>query len=83
MNFSARLSKVGRSSCCAPCVDRLAGEGQHTISAAMKDAKVKATYRVAVRDSEGTLSETTVEVRYKRPHILPPMGKQKKYPPGR
>ena len=63
------------------CVDRLAGDSQHTISAAMKDAKVKATYRVEVSDSKGTLTETTVEVRYKRLHILPPIGKQKKYPP--
>jgi hypothetical protein len=62
------------------CVDRLAGEGQHTISAAMKDAKVKATYQVEVRDSKGTLSEASVEVRYKRLQILPPIGKQKKYP---
>jgi hypothetical protein len=62
------------------CVDRLAGEGQHTVSAAMKDVKVKATCRVDVRDSKGTLSEATVEVRYKRLQILPPIGKQKKYP---
>lgn len=62
------------------CVDRLAGEGQHTISAAMKLAKVKAKYRVPVRDSKGMLSEATVEVRYKRLQILPPIGKQKKYP---
>jgi hypothetical protein len=46
----------------------------------MKDAKVKATYQVEVRDSKGTLSEASVEVRYKRLQILPPIGKQKKYP---
>jgi hypothetical protein len=63
------------------CVDRLAGEGRHTISAVMRGAKVKATYRVAVRDVKGTTTEATVEVRYKRLQIQPPIGKQKNYPP--
>ena len=63
------------------CVDRLAGDGQHTISAAMRDAKVKATYRVEARDAKGTVSEAMVEVRYQRLQVQPPIGKQKKYPP--
>jgi hypothetical protein len=62
------------------CVDRLAGEGKHTISAAMRNAKVKATYRIDVRDVKGTVTEATVEVRYERLRIQPPIGKQKKYP---
>ena len=63
------------------CVDRVAGDGLHTISAAMKSAKVKATYRVEVRDGKGTTTEATVEGRYKRLQIQPPIGKQKNYPP--
>lgn len=63
------------------CVDRLAGDGQHTISAAMRGTKVKAAYRVEVRDDEGNISETTVEVRYRRLRVQPPIGKQKVYPP--
>ena len=62
------------------CVDRLAGEGKHTISAAMRNAKVKATYCVDVRDVKGTVTGATVEVRYERLRIQPPIGKQKKYP---
>src|SRR3954454_13179824 len=62
------------------CVDRLAGDGQHTISAAMRNAKVKAVYRLEIRDAKGTLSEATVEVRYQRLQIQPPIGKQKRYP---
>jgi hypothetical protein len=62
------------------CVDRLAGGGQHTISAAMRNAKVKARYRIEVRDDKGTASEATVEVRYQRLQIQPPIGKQKRYP---
>jgi len=63
------------------CVDRLAGDGQHTISAAMRNAKVKAVYRIQVRDAKGTVSEadgrgpipTTSD-------FMPPIGKQKRYP---
>jgi hypothetical protein len=62
------------------CVDRLAGDGQHTISAAMRNAKVKAVYRIEIRDAKGTVSEATVEVRYQRLQIQPPIGKQKRYP---
>jgi hypothetical protein len=62
------------------CVDRLAAGGEHTISAAMKGAKVKATYRVEVRDGKGMVTEAVVEVRYRRLQIQPPIGKQKRYP---
>jgi hypothetical protein len=63
------------------CVDRLAGEGQYTIAAVMKRVKVKATYRVDVRDVKGVVTEAVVDVRYKRFQIQPPIGKQKRYPP--
>lgn len=57
------------------CVDRLADEGQHTIAAAMRDIKVKASHRVEVRDAKGAVSETTVRVKYHRPRVHPPAGK--------
>lgn len=63
------------------CVDRLAGNGQHTIAAAMRGIKVKAIHRVEVRDAKGTVSEATVRVKYHRLRVYPPIGKQKKYPP--
>ncbi len=62
------------------CVDRLADNGQSTISAAMRKAKVKAIHRVEVRDNKGNLSEATLEVKYERLRVSPPIGKQKKYP---
>jgi hypothetical protein len=46
----------------------------------MRAAKVKAIHRVAVRDRKGNLSEATVQVRYQRLRIHPPIGKQKNYP---
>jgi hypothetical protein len=62
-------------------VDRLAGDGQHTIAAAMRRVKVKAIHPVEVRDAKGTPSQATVKVTYHRLRVYPPIGKQKKYPP--
>jgi hypothetical protein len=62
------------------CVDRLADNGQSTISAAMKRTKVKAIHRVEVRDNKGNISEAGLEVKYERLRVSPPIGKQKKYP---
>jgi hypothetical protein len=63
------------------CVDRLAGDGQHTIAAVMRGIKVKAIHRVEVRDATGNVAEATVRVKYHRLQVYPPIGKQKKYPP--
>jgi hypothetical protein len=63
------------------CVDRLAGDGQHTIAAIMRRVKVKAVHQVEVRDAKGTVSKATVNVKYHRLRVYPPIGKQKHYPP--
>lgn len=63
------------------CVDRLAGDGRHTIAAAMRRVKVKAIHEVEVRDANGTVSQATVKVKYQRLRVYPPVGKQKEYPP--
>jgi hypothetical protein len=62
------------------CVDRLAVDGKQTVAAAMRDSKVKALHRVEVRDAKGTVSLATVEVKYRRLQVHPPIGKQKQYP---
>jgi hypothetical protein len=63
------------------CVDRLAGDGRHTIAATMRRVKVKAIHEVEVRDAKGTESQATVKVKYHRLRVYPPIGKQKEYPP--
>jgi hypothetical protein len=62
------------------CVDRLAGDGSHTIANEMAEVKVKGLHRVAVRDKKGRTSEAVLEIRYRRMLVLPPIGKQKQYP---
>jgi len=63
------------------CVDRLAGDGDHTVSADMEEAKVKARYRVEVRDANGNPDLVDLDVKFEKIHVLPPIGKQKQYPP--
>jgi hypothetical protein len=62
------------------CVDRLAGEGDHTIYDEMDEVRVKGVHEVQVRDRKGRLGTAVVELRYRRVRVLPPIGKQKRYP---
>jgi hypothetical protein len=62
------------------CVDRLAGDGNHTIADEMKDVAVAGQHQVGVCDSKGRVGTATVEISYRSIHILPPIGKQKRYP---
>jgi hypothetical protein len=62
------------------CVDRLAEDGTCTISQKMEDVRLKGLYRIEVSDKQGNRSEATLEIRYHRLRVLPPIGKQKRYP---
>lgn len=62
------------------CVDRLAGDGQHTIADEIGEVQVKGLHRVVVGDGDGKQSEVVLELRYRRIDVLPPIGKQKNYP---
>jgi Transposase DNA-binding len=62
------------------CVDRLAGDGRRTVSAVMARVAVAGQHRIEVTAEDGSVSEAVLRLRYKRVHILPPIGKQKRYP---
>jgi len=62
------------------CVDRLAGDGSGTISEEMKCAPLQGLHRLTVRNQHGKVSDGVLEIRYRRVLVLPPIGKQKKYP---
>lgn len=72
--------EVGTHFLVRTCVDRLAGDGDHTISEEMAEVEVKGLHRVEVRDNNGDLDEAILEIRYRRLRVLPPIGKQKRYP---
>jgi hypothetical protein len=62
-------------------VDRLAGNGDHTVSAEMLTAPSAGTLQIEVRSDEDEITHASLEVRFKRIRVLPPIGKQKRYPP--
>lgn len=62
------------------CVDRLAGDGAHTIADEMAEVRLKGLHRIEVRDKDGNDRKATLEIRYRRIRVLPPIGKQKRYP---
>ncbi|WP_035484456.1 IS4 family transposase [Geminicoccus roseus] len=62
------------------CVDRLAGNGGHTIADEMKEVRVQGMHHVEVRDGKGRIGTAAVELRYRSIRVLPPVGKQKRYP---
>jgi hypothetical protein len=62
------------------CVDRLAGDGRRTVARVMARVPVVGQHRIEVTAENGNVSEAVLRLRYKRVHILPPIGKQKRYP---
>ena len=62
------------------CVDRLAGDGKHTIADEMAEVRVQGLHRIQIRDRKGNPSEAVLEIRYRRIRVLPPIGKSKQYP---
>jgi SNF2 family DNA or RNA helicase len=47
------------------CVDRLAGDGNHTIAAEMDEVSVQGVHEVEVRDSKGRVGTAVVELKYR------------------
>jgi hypothetical protein len=62
------------------CVDRLAGDGDHTIATEIAETRCKGLHRIEVRDRRGDVSEAVLEIKYRRIKVLPPIGKQSRYP---
>lgn len=74
--FFCAAQEVGTHFLVRTCVDRLAGDGGHTIAAEMAEVLVAGHHKVEIGD--GTTA--CVALRYKRIRVLPPIGKQKRYP---
>lgn len=62
------------------CVDRLAGDGKHTIADEMEYVQVKGMHKFEIVTKGGKLEKVVLDIKYKRIKVLPPIGKQKKYP---
>lgn len=62
------------------CVDRLAGDGEHTIATEMNEEEISGLHEVEVRDAKGKPETVAVEIKYRLIQGLPRIGKQKRYP---
>jgi len=78
--FFCTAQQIGTHFLIRTCVDRLAGDGNHTVAEEMDEVAVKGLHRVEVRDSNGDPDEAVLEIRYRKIRVLPPIGKQKRYP---
>lgn len=61
-------------------VDRLAGDGNHKVSAEMQEAVTVGQHAIEVRDDADEITTAVLDIRFKRIRVLPPVGKQKRYP---
>lgn len=61
-------------------VDRLAGNGDHTISAEMRDVETVGRHLIEVRADTDEVTKVHLDIRFKRIRVLPPIGKKKRYP---
>jgi hypothetical protein len=62
------------------CTNRLAGDGEHTVSEEMSEVRVKGLHRIEFRDAKGQAHQALLEIRYRRLTIWPPVAKQRHYP---
>ena len=62
------------------CVDRLAGDGGHTIAQEMEEVNLKGLRRVRTSAPKGNVVDAVLEIRYRRIRVLPPIEKQSRYP---
>jgi hypothetical protein len=69
--------EVGTHFLVRPCVDRLAGDGDHTIADEMDEVAVRGLHRLGVRHGNGDPDEAVLEIGYRKIRSLPPFGKQK------
>ena len=61
-------------------VNRLAGDGDHTVSAEMQATPSAGFLQINVRSDQDEIAHVSLEVRFKRILVLPPIGKQRRYP---
>ena len=78
--FFCATQEIGTNFLVRACVDRLAGEGDHTITDEIDEVRVRGRHSVDIRTKTGQVETAKLEIRYKRIRVLPPIGKQKRYP---
>lgn len=73
-------SSLGTKFVFRTCVNRRAGDGgETTVYEVMEEQRVKGVHRIEVRDSKGKASTATLEIKYQKIKVQPPLGKEKRY----
>lgn len=62
------------------CVNRLIEDGSSTIADKMSAVELKGLHRIELQDADGNKTEIPLAIKYQQINVLPPIGKQKKYP---
>ncbi|MFZ5610313.1 MAG: IS4 family transposase [Pseudomonadota bacterium] len=62
------------------CVDRLAENRHRKVSQTLEETPLLATHDVTFVNAKGKTETATLEMKYRRIRILPPIGKQRRYP---
>ncbi len=62
------------------CVDRLAEDGNHTIADEMEKPTIKGKHQIEIEDKRRKKIKINLSVKFKQIKVLPPIGKQNKYP---
>lgn len=75
--FFCATQELGTHFVVRTCVDRLAGDGKHTVATEMAEVAVAGHHRVEIADG----SWAKLALKYKRINMLPPVGKARRYPP--
>jgi hypothetical protein len=75
--FYSATQELGTHFVVRTCVDRLAGDGKHTVSAEMAEVAVERHHQFEIADG----SRVKLAQKYKRIDVLPPIGKARRYRP--
>lgn len=78
--FFCKAAALGTNFLVRACVDRLAGEGEHTIADEMAEVTVKGRHHVEVATKGGKPEKVVLELRYKSIRVLPPVAKRQALP---
>jgi hypothetical protein len=73
-------SELGTSFLVRAQTDRLAGDGKHTVAVELAEEPPRMAHVIEVRNDKGEAVAVTLDVKFRTIDVLPPIGKQKKYP---
>jgi hypothetical protein len=78
--FFSTAHQLGTHFVVRTCVERRAGEGDHTVAEEMKEVGIKGRHRLKVKNNKGNWEEAVLEIRYRRVRVLPSRAKKKQCP---